>query len=756
MNPIMERRQGGASFCSRPLFFGGRYCQEIQKFFTFLRDKLFTPWCFPLDEMKYEHKRVRKHLACTRCRQRKMRCTGPIPCAKCVDAQVECTTTEDKRSIRPSTSEMDLAKAKMVQMELQIDHLLNLNAMLRQRQDGDMASQILPDMNLKQHGAMRQQDQSKYPKPGEFHQIDKDDPEYVWSAYGPTSIFDTALPSASLIGSVSKSKGAKANGAGASLSSAQVAGSGASSSSSSAAFQQQSLTTTHAIQILNRNETILKHVKLFFQYMYPDIHMFIPRETFLIDFHHPRPLNVGNYCTKELVYALCAIGALFDDQFDNHLTADSYYNVAKNRLFLQLDSNVSLPSLQAFILLGLYDIYKGKNESGWILTGLGLRIGFNLGFHLEPTNVSDLTVKFKSRIYWGCYVVDHLLGLIFGRPFVLKLGDSTIEDSKSVPDLEWIKEFNYKGHDEIIDVHRPLQAIVRLFSIVEDAFGDIFKAGKRYGVESSAELVAKLSKVVAFNESVASWRHMLSTDLQWSTDVPQAMVDPIGVKAQSQPKMNHVFVHYLTLLCMNRPFIQRQIDVAETDPSFSEIQLMQSAIMAQTVRCLQDLAMAMCDPAGSPGSILVIYCAVIGVSTTMILGDSQHYPTSCKSKWLVDNELLPQRARARDLRRWFFAFMAVLHTHSTRWPLAARVLQTVEGKLVRLYGIGYGRALAEHERERELRDAPPDPPFADALHDAPSPPLPAFTLSEDFLVGTSDLFGDFSDLDALLGTFMST
>lgn len=637
---------------------------------------------------------TKKIRACVNCKIRKVKCDGK-PCTNCKNSQTVCVLAMDKRSTRPSNSDWNFMSNKIMVLESQLDQLTNHNNHLLKVFNENKIEIKLPDFN--QTMATKSTPNSllnfetsfnKYPKPGEFNKIDNDDPKFIWSAYGPTSIFNQNEDN------VTEDESSR------------------------------SMRDNSTLNMLNKNPQILKHVKLFFQVMYPDIHMFIPRETFLIDFHHPKPLTQSSYCTKELVYAICAIGSLHDSNFNQ---SDSYYNMAKNRLFLNLNSS-SMPSLQAFILLGLYDIYQGKNDSGWILTGIGFRIGFNLGFHLSPPDdsVSDLTIKFKSRIYWGCFVVDHLLSLIFGRPSTLHIEDSTIQESDKVPDLDWIKEFNFHGIDGVIEIANPLKAIVKLFVIVEDAMNELFVSNS--DVNGLIQLHNKLSKVKSFNEKIERWRNNLTYDLQWVQNFDNGNTNEIETlkeKSKLAPKMNHVLCYYISLLCINRPFLTKSIEPTSSEDSDGEnqqdsimknrIQEFEAHIVGVIVKCLRDLTIALAPIEGDEeqrGSILVIYSAVIGISTVMMLGNSREYSTTNnevkRSKWLISptnlemvhyEEMPLQFQREKELRHWFFTFMGVLERQQECWVLARKVFDMVDKKLKNGFGVGYRRAFKAWEKE---------------------------------------------------------
>lgn len=606
--------------------------------------------------------------ACVNCKLRKVKCDSHInaPCTHCVKSGTACVVASDKRSTRPSNSDWSVVNKKLAALEQQLDQVSNQNNHLLDLLRKNNVPIQLPEISKKINSVMETTNQDfkqKYPKPGEFEKID-DEATIFWTSYGPTSIFNENE-------NESENKNKNENGASKNIDTAEE--------------KSNSLLMNSSLEKLNKDPTIISHIKLFFQWFYPDIHMFIPREPFLIDFYHPKSPGQPTYCSKELVYAVCAIGSMVDTKFKD---SEAYYNIAKTRLFLNLH-NPNVPSLQAFILLGLYDIYRCENNSGWLLTGIGLRIGFNMGFHLSPPltqKSSELTNKLKSRIYWGCFVIDHVMGLMLGRPPILHIADSTIQESESVPDLEWIKEFNFEELDHVIDVSNPLKAIINLITISDNATNDLFRLYGSYesnGVDGLLGIYNKFNNVNLHIERIESWREGLKPELNWKglyavneKGVPSSIsaildltnnekIESLDVKCMSPPKMTHVFYYYIVILSLCRPFIKKNEllnDVNDQNDLILQSNLikLQDGIFNKVVRCLRELSVAMtpylCSDTTDKNNqinskhkkptILVIYATIIAISTILAFGninysknkengDLQEGSKIKKSQWLI-------------------------------------------------------------------------------------------------------------------------
>ena len=489
----------------------------------------------------------------------------------------ECVPSSDGRSLRPSTHELVDLRERVAQLEAYIEGLTGEKSVALGGETAMEAAGDDADADAEPAG--------KYPRPKAFQRIGTStvSPE----TYGPTSIFHSAT---SPLREREPRKGREPVAA-------------------------------VSLKTLNKDATVIRYIKCFFQWLYPDIHMFVPRETFLIDFYHPRTSRKQSYCTPELVYAVCAIGALLapadeaeaqqEIQQETQARAGSerFYAMAKELLWAKLDAP-SITSLQAFLLLGLYDMYRGRNSSCWLLSGLGLRLGFDVGFHLSPNlatskrSINRLSLLFKSRIYWGCFIVDHFIGMILGRPSVLHIDDSTLEESGRVPDLDWITDFNFKEKD-IIDVSNPLTSIIRLIVLAERSMHGIFV------LEHS--VVGKYARLAAFNRELADWRAALLPELRWPD------TDAVRARSTKPPDMVHVYYYYIVLLCVNRPFLDAS-STTEPDPLADQQQRIRDEVV---VPALATLDVAIAGFVAKYGcrrcSILVVYSSILVASVVLLI-----------------------------------------------------------------------------------------------------------------------------------------
>lgn len=600
--------------------------------------------------------------ACRYCKTRKVKCDSDrrVPCTSCTRAGKECVPSSDGRSLRPSTHELQDLRGRVAQLEAYIEGLTGERAAGGVLGGGGTGG-ATAGVNAAADGPA--EPAGKYPRPKAFQRIGTStvSPE----TYGPTSIFHSAT---SPLREREPEKGPEPVAA-------------------------------VSLKTLNKDATVIRYIKCFFQWLYPDIHMFVPRETFLIDFYHPRTSRQQSYCTPELVYAVCAIGALLapaDEPAGEaepppaeaqararaQAVSERFYAQARELLWAKLEAP-SVTSLQAFLLLGLYDMYRGRNSSCWLLSGVGLRLGFDVGFHLSPNlasskrSINRLSLLFKSRIYWGCFIVDHFIGMILGRPSVLHIDDSTLEDSGRVPDLDWITDFNFKDKD-IIDVSNPLTSIIRLIVLAERSMHGIFV------LEHS--VAGKYARLAAFNRDLAAWRAALLPELRWPD------TDALRARSTKPPDMVHVYYYYIVLLCVNRPFLDPARD--SPDSLADQQQRVRDDVVVPAVATL-DLAIAgfVAKYGCRRCSILIVYSSILVASVVLLIIDRDRRHNRAAP---VDHPLLDLLLRN----------LHVLRDAGTVWGLARDSFAGFERKLLDDLGLSFA---AEHDRLRRRAESPPPP-----------------------------------------------
>ncbi|CCH60902.1 hypothetical protein TBLA_0D04050 [Henningerozyma blattae CBS 6284] len=312
---------------------------------------------------------------------------------------------------------------------------------------------------------------------------------------------------------------------------------------------------------LARSPLILRSLSLFFKWLYPSHFMFIHRETFLSAFFGDTSTK-SYYCSEELVFAIAALGAVLSDKSsDLYESADSYYERSKTivlKKLFQLGDN-SLPEstsssklaiIQTLLCLAFYDIGNGDNPTAWYLSGLAFRMVYEIGLHLDPkawSNVyedelSKIDFEVRSRIYWGCYIADHLIAILFGRSTSLRLSNSTVPETDELPEIESGIEDYVFNPKVILSPANPLKKLIVLSRLTEVFARKIFT--------QTDEMVDRQEYLSRFNSEATNWRKDVPKEFRWSK------YTLINMK-EFNPTTAYVWYHfYIILISYNKPFLE--------------------------------------------------------------------------------------------------------------------------------------------------------------------------------------------------------
>lgn len=310
---------------------------------------------------------------------------------------------------------------------------------------------------------------------------------------------------------------------------------------------------------LNNDPRVLKSLSNFYRWLYPGHFIFLHRESFLYGFfNHAKNNYEGSpYCSVELIYAMCAVGSRLST--DLQYMSEEFYEKAKTALLKLVfdDRSVArITTVQALFCLAFYELGKGDNQLAWYFSGLAIRVGYDMGFQLDPevwitadddigsgqTKLTKSELRIRSRIYWGCYVADHLISLLLGRTTSLSVSNSTIPESDELPEVEGVEDFRFASQHVLL-VSLPLKNLIILSRLVQIFTSKIFI--------DTLETDQKMAQLTKFNLKVFQWRQSLPEFLKWSQEKLR------DHNVSTDPTISYFwYLYYIVLLTFNKPFIE--------------------------------------------------------------------------------------------------------------------------------------------------------------------------------------------------------
>lgn len=127
--------------------------------------------------------------------------------------------------------------------------------------------------------------------------------------------------------------------------------------------------------------------------------------------------------------------------------AAQFLQRARKIVYAHVFRHESLELVQALLLMSHYLQGTLELKECWSLVGLMIRTALSLGLHLNPSGAVESMVEreLRKRVWWGCYVIDRMLSMKFGRPlaiqgaqfrevdYPLSVDDQYISNSTSIP-----------------------------------------------------------------------------------------------------------------------------------------------------------------------------------------------------------------------------------------------------------------------------------------------------------------------------------
>ncbi|CAK7236939.1 hypothetical protein SBRCBS47491_009807 [Sporothrix bragantina] len=149
-------------------------------------------------------------------------------------------------------------------------------------------------------------------------------------------------------------------------------------------------------------------------------------------FEAGRDAQNPKFYTSFLHITILATGYRFADRSRDDIKKISLGNrestlqrEAKYMLDIELERPGGIPSVQALLLLGDLECGVGRDNTGWMYSGMANRLAFDIGLHLDyrSTDMNDKEVSIRHMVMKAAIVIDKYWALFLGRPTSIKSQD---------------------------------------------------------------------------------------------------------------------------------------------------------------------------------------------------------------------------------------------------------------------------------------------------------------------------------------------
>lgn len=161
-------------------------------------------------------------------------------------------------------------------------------------------------------------------------------------------------------------------------------------------------------------------------------------------------------------YLVIAIGMQQQDEE----TAQLYFEYARDQALANLNGNLSVDTVQAFVLVTLYMLCACQINGAFLFFGIAVRAAYSIGVHRTEVNsrFGTETHRQRDRLWKSLRIVDLFLSTSMGRPPSTSDVDCTVS----------YRQVDDDGH-EVLDI---LNASVQIFLILEGVVLEVYSRRK--------------------------------------------------------------------------------------------------------------------------------------------------------------------------------------------------------------------------------------------------------------------------------------
>ncbi|KAF2771096.1 hypothetical protein EJ03DRAFT_359405 [Teratosphaeria nubilosa] len=212
---------------------------------------------------------------------------------------------------------------------------------------------------------------------------------------------------------------------------------------------------------------------------------------------------------------------------DNHRAAQDYFEYAKSQALYGLGGDLSIETVQAFILITLYLLKACQTNAAFVFLGIAARAAYAVGIHRTEANAmfGEAMGRQRGQIWKSLRAVDLFLSTSMGRPPATSDVDCTVPYSSL-----------HEHHEERCDM---LNAQVQILLIVEDVVLEVYSRKK-----------ITLAITEGLSGQLRDWSN------RWLRRLQQVLSSAsIQDEAQTNGACQVICSYYYAVMLVSRPFL---------------------------------------------------------------------------------------------------------------------------------------------------------------------------------------------------------
>ncbi|KAF7551342.1 hypothetical protein G7Z17_g5102 [Cylindrodendrum hubeiense] len=221
---------------------------------------------------------------------------------------------------------------------------------------------------------------------------------------------------------------------------------------------------------------------------------------------------------------------------------------AKYMLDIELERPGGIPSVQALLLLGDLECGVGRDNTGWMYSGMANRLAFDIGLHLDcrSNEMPEQESRIRNMAMRACIIYDKYWGLFLGRPLAIKSQDVDLLSNR-LSQLSWTA-YDTPKRDLISEIYEQLTELMELAGrIVETRDNTVSNnASEQYNMFASGEAEDNAYlHVINLDRQLQNWYRRLPEHLAWK---------PSNIKMAPYSYFLLHQQYHVTMILLHRPW----------------------------------------------------------------------------------------------------------------------------------------------------------------------------------------------------------
>lgn len=238
----------------------------------------------------------------------------------------------------------------------------------------------------------------------------------------------------------------------------------------------------------------------------------------ILDLHANRHRVSGNTPEEQfdqfklfMVYAIGAVILQVTESYDS--TPPNTFLVTALRFDPTLRESISIASIEAMLLLVLYNLRTTSNSSVWYMIGLAMRTCIDFGLHREARyrRLRPHEAQLRRRLFWSVYITERYTAWSLGRPFSIPEEEIDAEPPFNIDDSINSDEIIEQIANNNLDTQAPQQsatigkfiATIRLQRIVSQIHTRVYRVDKHIST-LKPEIAPLMSALQEFKSTLPS------------------------------------------------------------------------------------------------------------------------------------------------------------------------------------------------------------------------------------------------------------